>query len=251
MVVRELSDTEREAILREVLLKSNGSYTARLPNGFGAYLAEKYNRDVTTIRSGNMKVSVASQKKGRVVWKKLYPPDQVKAKFLQIPLAERTTLRSVAEKSGIMLPTLHRYMQHGMFRAHSNATKPLLTDANKCARFQFAAAKVRMDGEMHDMTDEVHVDEKWFYMTKVYGDNSYKVPHLSKEKLMRKGLLPVNVVCPEDVYGAAKASLDAIDVAAMEESIEEELRESRAVNELAQELESMICSTTWWMLLML
>ncbi|KAF0716727.1 Aste57867_2699 [Aphanomyces stellatus] len=49
----------------------------------------------------------------------------------------------------------------------------------------------------------------------------------------------VNVVCPEDVYGAAKASLDAIDVAAMEEPIEEELREARAVNELAQELESM------------
>ncbi|RLO08006.1 hypothetical protein DYB28_013592 [Aphanomyces astaci] len=75
---RDLTNDEREAILRETLLKSNGSYASRLPKGFGPYLASKYECNVSCIRkilarakdqgvaTGNMQVSVANKKKGKV-----------------------------------------------------------------------------------------------------------------------------------------------------------------------------------------
>ncbi|ETV71517.1 hypothetical protein H257_13180 [Aphanomyces astaci] len=46
---------------------------------------------------------------------------------------------------------------------------------------------------------------------KLFGDNAYKAPHLSKEKLDRKGTLPLNVTCPREVVDAASASLGALD----------------------------------------
>ncbi|KAF0696312.1 Aste57867_12926 [Aphanomyces stellatus] len=97
MGARELTDNEREAILREVLLRSNGTYMKRLPNGFGNEMASKYNCDERTIRrvlqrakeqgavDGNMAVSVASRKKSHVGRKIASTPDQVKAKLLGVP----------------------------------------------------------------------------------------------------------------------------------------------------------------------
>ncbi|RLO02223.1 hypothetical protein DYB28_014579 [Aphanomyces astaci] len=46
---RDLTNDEREAILRETLLKSNGSYASRLPKGFGPYLASKYQCNVSKL----------------------------------------------------------------------------------------------------------------------------------------------------------------------------------------------------------
>ncbi|KAF0706968.1 hypothetical protein AaE_013851 [Aphanomyces astaci] len=74
---RDLTNDEREAILRETLLKSSGSYCTRLPKGFGEYLANKYSCHIVTIRKvlaqakdqgvgdGNMIVSVVNLKKGK------------------------------------------------------------------------------------------------------------------------------------------------------------------------------------------
>ncbi|RHY48800.1 hypothetical protein DYB38_012793 [Aphanomyces astaci] len=76
---RDLTSEEREAILREILLKSVGSFMPRLAKGFGEDLAAKYNCNVRTIRrihaqakangalTGVMKVNVASKKKGRML----------------------------------------------------------------------------------------------------------------------------------------------------------------------------------------
>ncbi|ETV71733.1 hypothetical protein H257_13160 [Aphanomyces astaci] len=47
---RNLTDDEREAILREVLLHSNGSYMARLPRGSSQVQVDKYNCHMSTIR---------------------------------------------------------------------------------------------------------------------------------------------------------------------------------------------------------
>ncbi|KAF0685054.1 hypothetical protein As57867_003497, partial [Aphanomyces stellatus] len=169
---------ERESILREVLLRSNGSYMERLPKGFGRELAQKYTCDERTIRkilqrakaqgiaNGNMHVSVANRKKGNVGRKKAFTAEQIKEKLLAVPLADRTSFRSISEKTGIKLGTLHRCFKAGMFRAHSSAIRPFLTDANKYARLTFAASKVGHDMTMNAMLDHVHLDEKWFYITK-------------------------------------------------------------------------------------
>ncbi|KAH9136660.1 hypothetical protein AeRB84_018315 [Aphanomyces euteiches] len=179
---RDLTNEEREAILREVFLRSTNGCMARLPKGFGRELAVKYNCNVSTIRrilarakdqgvlEGNMFVSVASMKKGRVGRKKAYTAEQVLAKIHEIPVEDRTTLRIIAEKSGISLATLHKYLQEGVFRAHSSAIRPHLTNANKYNRMKFAMSFVKPTLSstmmMNDLMEYVHLDEKWFYLTK-------------------------------------------------------------------------------------
>ncbi|KAF0684370.1 hypothetical protein As57867_023573, partial [Aphanomyces stellatus] len=53
-----------------------------------------------------------------------------------------------------------------MFRAHSSAVRPLLTDANKYAQLKFALSYVGETMEFDSMMDVIHLDEKWFYLTK-------------------------------------------------------------------------------------
>ncbi|ETV74095.1 hypothetical protein H257_11397 [Aphanomyces astaci] len=319
---------------------------------------------------------------------------------------------------GISRGSLHRYLKLGIFRSHSNAIRPSLTDANKYSRMKFAFNFVRANMEFDDMMDYVHLDEKWFYITKTtrryylvpgakepqrmckskrfiskimflsavarpdatgtwwdgkigtwpfvesvqaqrnsanraagtyetkaltvtkdvyraflvekvlpaivskwqcpkrlvhlqhdkfartcdarrrealgsrlgffaaiqslqhctsartvddlitnvhaafdkypferldrtfmtlqaclvetmkcFGDNAYKVPHLSKEKQARLGLLSENFRCPSDTYDSVKRSVDSVDCTVMEKKFQEELDEARSMHELAQELE--------------
>ncbi|KAF0705601.1 hypothetical protein AaE_014447 [Aphanomyces astaci] len=72
---------------------------------------------------------------------------------------------------------------------------------------------------------------------RLMGDNTYKVPHMSKEKKERKGLVPKNVMCPRDVYAAAKNQLLAVDGAELDRALVLELKESRSIHELAALLE--------------
>ncbi|ETV89806.1 hypothetical protein H310_15357 [Aphanomyces invadans] len=175
---RDLTNEDREAILREILLQSSTKSLARLPKGLAQLLAEKYNCHASTIRRvfarakeqgvavGNMKVSVASKKQGRVGSKAAFTPRVVKEKILRVPLAQRTTLRSISEHTGISRGSLHSYLKMGLFRSHSNAIRPKLTEAKKYSRMKFAFDFVRASMEFDDMMHYVHLDEKWFYLTK-------------------------------------------------------------------------------------
>jgi hypothetical protein len=51
-----------------------------------------------------------------------------------------------------------------MMKRHSNAVKPLLTDANKYERLKFAMRFIKPSMEMMDMNEIIHLDEKWFYL---------------------------------------------------------------------------------------
>ncbi len=55
-------------------------------------------------------------------------------------------------------------------QSHSNTVKPYLTDQNKRDRVKFALSFVRGDVSslpFRTMFDYVHLDEKWFYMTRI------------------------------------------------------------------------------------
>ncbi|KAF0722254.1 hypothetical protein AaE_009963 [Aphanomyces astaci] len=71
-----------------------------------------------------------------------------------------------------------------------------------------------------------------------FGDNAYKLPHMSKEKHERKGMLPLNVSCPCEVFDAARSKLDGISSADLDRALAAEMEEVRCINELAQELEA-------------
>jgi DNA-binding Xre family transcriptional regulator len=76
-------------------------------------------------------VNVASRKRGRVGRKKI----QADLEHLRnVPLKDRMTLEDISEVLGISKSTLHRYLQQGLLRCHSNTIKPHLTNDNKMSR---------------------------------------------------------------------------------------------------------------------
>ncbi|KAF0692801.1 Aste57867_16155 [Aphanomyces stellatus] len=73
---------------------------------------------------------------------------------------------------------------------------------------------------------------------KVAGDNTYKIPHLSKSKNAAKGRLPRNATCPGDVQSTALALLGTHESSRLERLFEKELVDLRSMNELTQSLEN-------------
>jgi hypothetical protein len=111
-------------------------------------------------------VNVVSRKRGRVGHKKI----PVDLKHLRnIPLKDRMTLEHVNEVIGISMSTLHRYLQQGLLRRHSNSIKPHLTDGNKMSRLCWAVQMVDQgssscgDPRFKGLFDHVFIDEKWFF----------------------------------------------------------------------------------------
>ncbi|OMP03915.1 hypothetical protein COLO4_10110 [Corchorus olitorius] len=89
----------------------------------------------------------------------------------QIPLAKRTTLRSMATALKTSKFASHRLFKIGVLRRHSNTIRPLLKEENKIARLKFCLNMLESASLTHDPTfkgmyNVVHIDEKCFYMTK-------------------------------------------------------------------------------------
>ncbi|XP_021991321.1 uncharacterized protein LOC110888087 [Helianthus annuus] len=89
----------------------------------------------------------------------------------QIPLRRRTNIRSLAKAINVSKSTMHRRIKEGALRPHTNAIKPDLTDQNKKARLEFCLSMVTRSFSsasptFYDMFNVIHIDEKWFYMSK-------------------------------------------------------------------------------------
>ena len=95
-----------------------------------------------------------------------YDIEEVRAHVRSVPLRRRKCVRDLAEQIGLPKSTLQRLMKNDNgFRRHSSALKPMLTEANKYERVLWALSKI--DGRAYKtMEDEIHVDEKWFYLTR-------------------------------------------------------------------------------------
>jgi hypothetical protein len=90
----------------------------------------------------------------------------------QLRLTERQNFRMLAKNVAVPLPTLHRLFKKGVFRRHTSALKPFLTEENKVSRVAYCldeidGATVTGGGEVRfkGMFDRVDIDEKWFYQT--------------------------------------------------------------------------------------
>ncbi|ETV67813.1 hypothetical protein H257_16050 [Aphanomyces astaci] len=87
---------------------------------------------------------------------------------------EQQILRSLSAACGIPITTIISHMKKNpRFKARSNYVKPHHIPANVGEWLKFAMSFVRpLPGGRYlfnDMHDYVHVDEKWFYLTKVKG----------------------------------------------------------------------------------
>lgn len=95
--------------------------------------------------------------------------DAVKEATIAIPRKKRKTVRALAQRLGMPRSTVHYLRKKKkVFVRHSNALKPLLTEEHMLARVDYALEQRDPDnlGRYKDMYDCVHVDEKWFFMTK-------------------------------------------------------------------------------------
>nr|XP_043615805.1 uncharacterized protein LOC122587706 [Erigeron canadensis] len=63
---------------------------------------------------------------------------------------------------------VHRRIKEGELQPHTNAIKPTLTEENKKARLEFCLSMIppSLSTPFYDMFNVVHIDEKWFYMSK-------------------------------------------------------------------------------------
>lgn len=88
-----------------------------------------------------------------------------------ILLRRRTTIRSLAFAVGMCKSTVHNWVKRGILRSHSNAIKPTLNEANKRQRLMFCldqveASSVPSNPTFKSLKNVLHIDEKWFFMTK-------------------------------------------------------------------------------------
>lgn len=101
--------------------------------------------------------------------KKAYALDSEQVRSILLRL--RSNIRTLACQLNQSKSVVHRLVQKGMIRSHSNALKPFLTVENMAARVAFVLKHLQRETLHTNPTYDgmfscVHIDEKWFYMTK-------------------------------------------------------------------------------------
>ena len=98
----------------------------------------------------------------------MYPSEFVREGIKNIPLRKRRTQRKLAASLGVSKTTVQRWIVDSTFRVHCNSLKPVLTEENKVARLIMALESCDPNdpSKFHDMMDHVHVDEKWFFLSR-------------------------------------------------------------------------------------
>ncbi|KAL2893707.1 Transposable element Tc3 transposase [Bienertia sinuspersici] len=114
-------------------------------------------------------VNVQTKKAGRVGRKRMSLPTE---RLTEVPLRKRTTLRSLAIALNMCKSTLHKMVKRGEIRTHTNPIKPELTFTHKYERMQWCVKSIipqtiHTVPRFHLLQNLIHVDEKWFMMSKL------------------------------------------------------------------------------------
>ncbi|XP_063942703.1 uncharacterized protein LOC135150363 [Daucus carota subsp. sativus] len=101
-------------------------------------------------------------------------------KVKSIPLKLRTNIRTLACQLGASKSMVHRLVRKGKIKSHSNALKPFLTSSNMVDRVKFVLNHIEpltlyTSPSYVGMYNVVHIDEKWFYMTR-HAQKFYMLP---------------------------------------------------------------------------
>ncbi|GJU20471.1 hypothetical protein Tco_1153813, partial [Tanacetum coccineum] len=92
--------------------------------------------------------------------------------FTKVPLRRRSNIQALAKSVSVSKSTLHRKIKEGVLRAYTNAIKLNLTPQNKITRLRICLSMVvdrpllSPTPKFYDMSNIVHIDENWFYMSK-------------------------------------------------------------------------------------
>ncbi|XP_057791138.1 uncharacterized protein LOC131008268 [Salvia miltiorrhiza] len=88
-----------------------------------------------------------------------------------LELHKRSTIRRLVVRINRSKSTVWRWVNQGLIRVHTSAIKLDLTSPNKLLRLQFSLEALEFDRIMmafkfKAMNNTLHIDEKWFYITK-------------------------------------------------------------------------------------
>ncbi|ETV88327.1 hypothetical protein H257_01600 [Aphanomyces astaci] len=216
-----LTSQQRRAIYETLLEQSTDG---GLPYGALHDLAVKFRchwrtisrvwtRGRASLRNGNDVADVASRLQGNVGRKKTRTSEEIEQAIKTVPHFARQTLRSVAHQSNIPKSTIIRHIRETKrLKARSSYVKPLLTEDNLKTRLKFAMNFVRPSASgthiFASMHQYVHVDEKWFYLTKVkrnfyvYDDEDIALRSVKSKQFITKVMLLAAVARPR--YDSSK-----------------------------------------------
>ncbi|RHY39373.1 hypothetical protein DYB30_002754 [Aphanomyces astaci] len=191
---KNLTDGECNNLVQHLLTRCTSS--GKLPKGVAEDMGKLFDCTPTTVRriwrrasvdlSGSKTIcaTVHQRKKGQSGRKRMYTdiPERIQA----IPQSRRNCFRSIAYALNIPKSTLHVYFKRGVIAKYSSVLKPSLTESNKVCRLNWAIKHVTdIDRAKYfdPMNDTVHVDEKWFFITrlqkKIYGAPGEKIKQRS------------------------------------------------------------------------
>ncbi|KAK9755957.1 hypothetical protein RND81_01G062500 [Saponaria officinalis] len=158
-------------------------------------LAQKFQVSIKTItewwtkaktqRTQGIPLDVNSRMPGKKGRSKITCP----VEFIKtIALQDRATIYGLAFQVKQSRSIVYRWIRKGLLKSHTSAISPELTADNKFLRIHFVLGKIYLDTllrklKFKDMSPCVHVDEKWFYMTKAtqryYLVNDEEIPYRS------------------------------------------------------------------------
>ena len=126
-------------------------------------------RQALTRREETGTYHYTSQKKAKSGRPILYDRDELQSALEEVPDEDRSTLRDMARALGVSKNVCHQLVRNEkVILPHTAALKPILVEENKLKQYLYALGRVEGDtgGERwYPAYDEVHVDEKWFFMT--------------------------------------------------------------------------------------
>ena len=170
---KHLTNKERNEILQSLLSRSNNK---KLDFGAISIVAKQYNvtrqtvgaiwkRGIESMVEGSGPMVVENRRSNCGRKKKDYT--QHLEAMAQIPVSQRGTIRATAHHMGISTWAVWRMTKKEITR-HTSAVKPLLSERQKQDRIDYAIRQIDFTrNRFKSSYDVVHVDEKWFDVTKV------------------------------------------------------------------------------------
>ncbi|XP_058223181.1 uncharacterized protein LOC131332888 [Rhododendron vialii] len=172
---RNLTNEQRQAIFDALLLqfdygKPRGGFISEVAALFSVHpkiVSRVWQQGKACIANGSV-VDVSSKLLGRVGRKRV----QIElSKISSLEFKRRTNIRSLSKALEVPKSTMHRQIKEGLMRPHTNALKPNLSKEGKRSRLRFCLSMLEpssLESQpfFKDMYNYVHIDEKWFYLTR-------------------------------------------------------------------------------------
>jgi hypothetical protein len=170
---KHLSNSQRNQILHSLLSKSTNQ---KLDHGAISSVAKEYNvtrqtvggiwkRGLQSVVDGSGAMVVENRRSNCGRKKKDY--SQELQAMADIPLNNRGTIRATAHHMGLSTWAVWRMTKNEITR-HTSTVKPMLTDRHMQDRIDYAIRQIDFQrNRFKTAYDVVHVDEKWFEVTKV------------------------------------------------------------------------------------